>query len=102
MRETRVRTPLRLGGEPGEQRDRVRLWMLEAGADIVEPDAAAAGVVWCGPGPAPASGLPVLDAQQGVGRREVSAFVHRFRGGTPHGGETDDHGSPSAWPRGSF
>jgi len=32
----------------------------------------------------------------------VSAFVHRFRGGTPHGGETDDHGSPSAWPRGSY
>lgn len=94
-----TRPRIRLHGH-GDQAARVRRWLLESGADpVVGGQDVAAVVVTDADAPVDAAGVPVLDATQATWE-EVAAFVREVAGRPAH--TFDDHGSPSAWPRGSY
>lgn len=79
-------------------RPQVRRWLLQSGAD---PDAAGppdAAILLTSDAVAPV-GVPVLDASEPT-RDAVVAFVRTLQGKPPH--DPDTHGSPQAWPRGSY
>lgn len=84
----------------GDRDALVRSWLLECGADPVVADADVAAVVVLDAAASdPPAGLPVLDAR-GATREQVAEFVRRLSGRHTH--TFDDHGSPEAWPRGSY
>lgn len=83
----------------GERAAAVRRWLLQSGAEPVGPGDAAEAVVVVDAGGRVERGLPVLDAATAP-REEVADFVRALAGKEPHA--FDDHGSPEAWPRGSY
>ncbi|HRL47751.1 MAG TPA: hypothetical protein PLK46_06650 [Propioniciclava sp.] len=83
---------VRVGLDPqGVEAVRIRLWLLQLGAEPVDAEDATA------------SGVPVVPQRRGIQRGEVAAFVHGLRGvATSRSDRFDDHGSAENWPRGSF
>lgn len=73
-----------------DQAERVRLWLLQLGAEPVDR------------GERGASELPRAPQGPNVTRAEVAAFVHRVKGVPTRETRFDDHGSAESWPRGSF
>ena len=84
----------------GARADVVRAWLLQSGADPVGEGAEAARGGRRPPrAAAPPGGPPRLDASTAP-REEVAEFVRALAGRHRH--TFDDHGTPQAWPRGSY
>ena len=84
----------------GARADVVRAWLLQSGADPVGEGAEADGLVLTDAGASVSTGGPPrLDASTAP-REEVAEFVRALAGRHRH--TFDDHGTPQAWPRGSY